>query len=130
MRIPKWFPAIALLTVTACGAALGLDRHTVGAATLVDRFSLAAGTAGTVTVGTGKYVTMCSAAGTATNMTMTVTPCGPQVATCTAQTAVPIPSGIPATLLPTGAPNSIADTSTIVFANTLQYWCNLWQYNP
>jgi hypothetical protein len=121
-----------LALLTACAGAAGTRRAhpLIGAGTLVDRTILVAGTAGTVTVGTGKYLTLCSAAGTATNATITVTPCGPSVASCTAQPAVTVPNGIPVSIPFVASPDAVADTSTIVFANTNQYFCVGQQYSP
>jgi hypothetical protein len=103
--------------------------RTIGAATIVDRATIAAGTSGTVTVAAGKYVINCSAFGTGAG-TLTVTPCGPSVGSCTAQPAITLPANVSYTYAPTGAPNSVADGSTLVFAGTTAYACILWQYNP
>lgn len=129
----KRFGLLLLALLTACAGAIGTSKmpQTLGAATVIERFFQATGTAGTVTVGTGKYATMCSAAGTATNMTAVVTPClaSPAVS-CTTSYTVTIPSGNPVAIPFPSAANGVADGSTIVFSNTLAYFCNEWQYNP
>lgn len=126
-------PLLLLLLVTACGAAVGIKPHVaVGAGTLVDRMTFVTGTAGTATAPAGNYFTMCSAAGTATNATVTVTPCGPDIATCSAAAAIAIPSGTTWTMGPPalrGAPDEWGDGTSVVFANTVSYFCSLWRYN-
>ena len=127
----RLLPLLLLLLVTACGAAVGIKPHVaVGAGTLVDRLTILAGTAGTATAATGTYLTFCSATSTATNATVTITPCGPSIATCTAQTAIPIPSGVPWTMAFTQSPTVMGDASTCVFANTSAYFCQAWTYSP
>jgi hypothetical protein len=104
--------------------------RTVGVGTLVDRTIVeCAGTSGTCTVATGHYVTKCSFFGTAAS-TLTATPCGPAVATCTAQPAITAPAGVAYTWTPPGAPNSVADGSTLVFASTTNYACEGIVYSP
>jgi hypothetical protein len=41
-----------------------------------------------------------------------------------------VPSTATMTFQPPAGPNAVADTSTIVFANTSQYACGEWQYSP
>jgi hypothetical protein len=104
--------------------------RTVGAGTLVDRSIIeCAGTSGTCTVATGHYVTKCSFFGTAAS-TLVVTPCGPSVASCTAQPTITAPANVSYTYTPPGAPNSVADASTLVFAGTTNYACEGIIYSP
>ncbi len=150
----KRLPAVLLVLLVTAGCLFGClptERHytidyythsaaeaqarprTVGAGlnAPVDRAVVTgAGTAGTVTVPTGQYVLSCSAAATATNATLTVTPCGPNLTGCVAQPAIPIPANYSYAYSPQGAANAVADTSTLVFANTIAYACLGWIYTP
>ena len=126
---PRHLALLVLLLVAACGGGMG-TRHAVGAGSLVDRYIPIAGTAGTVTVPTGTYLLQCSALATASGATITVTPCGPSIGTCTAGAAWAVPTTNVLTFTPPGAPNSVADTSTVVFSGTSSYACAEWQYKP
>ena len=129
---PRYLALIVLLGLVSCVTGAGIAPHVVGAGTLPERFSMSAGTNGTVTVGTGKYATLCTAAGTATNMTAVVTPCGASVpsASCTTAYTVTIPTSYPVAIPFPPGPQYVADSSTIVFANTAEYFCNIQQYSP
>jgi hypothetical protein len=103
--------------------------RTVGAGTLVNRAIIQAGTSGTVTVAAGTYVQYCDSFGTSAG-TLVVTPCGPQIGTCSAQPTITLPANVSYRYSPTGAPNSVADGSTLVYTGTAAYTCTEWQYQP
>lgn len=137
----KLLPLFALLLVVACGAGAGVHPKLgpklggLYPQTNQNRLTIAQGAAGTVTVATGCYITSCSAYGTGSSMSLTPTPCGPNVAaSCTAQPAITIPAGIPISFVPpvdtTTNLGTMADKSTIVFSGTSNYWCNVYQYTP
>lgn len=124
-----------LTLVIAIGFAVGCynPRRTplIGVAnSIVNRYAYAAGTAGTVTVPTSYYATFCSAAaGTATNATVTITPCSPYpAATCSAGSAIAIPSGYSWSQNFPAEADALGDSSAIVFANTSSYVCSEYKY--
>ena len=105
----RLLPLLLLLLVTACGAAVGIKPHVaVGAGTLTDRFSLLTGTSGTVTLGAGFYALALTTT-TSAGGTLTETPCGPDIASCSASPAVSIPAGQTFTQTFKGAPDEMGD---------------------
>jgi hypothetical protein len=82
------------------------------------QFSYDTGTAGTVTVGAGKFVTSLSCYSSAGG-TLTITPKGPNQ-TSTAGSAITIPAGTPFTL-PWPACSALGPTTELVFASTDSY---------
>jgi hypothetical protein len=90
-RLSLWF----LTTIALATALLIAVSQSSRAAWVSGNGSLyyAAGTAGTVTVAAGSYVTGVSCHATGAGATLTITPNGPGVADAAAGAAIPIPAG-------------------------------------
>lgn len=136
----KRLPILALAIVVCLVGLLGCHPRAtaksprlVGSATLVDRFSLLTGTSGTVTVPAGCYVLGMTATVASGNGTVAITPCGPDIASCTASNVVTVPAANPFSLGPPtlkGGPDEMGDGTTIVFGSTSRYVVAIWQYSP
>jgi hypothetical protein len=82
------------------------------------------GTAGTVTVPSGSYVTGLSCHATGSGASLTITPDGPNIPTPTAGSAIPIPAGAAYSLsrpVIAGNANELGAGSVFVFAGTDAY---------
>ena len=106
------------------------DPRKLGASSIADRFSYLTGvTSAGVTIAAGYYVTAVSAHSTAGG-SMTITPCGPNIATCTAGSSIAIPAGSAFTVTyPSlvGAQNELGAGSVFVFTGTDSYVITLAQ---
>jgi hypothetical protein len=94
------------------------------------RFFYAAGTAGTVTVAAGSYVTGLSCHATGAGATLTITPAGPDVTVPVAGPAIPIPAGGALSLsrpLLLGNSDELGTGSILVFAGTDAYVVTFYQ---
>ena len=126
--------ALLALACAACDPAQGQAapaptaaapmRLGAGLAPGTDAFTLAAGTAGTVTVPTGVFVTSLSCHATGSGATLTITPSGPNITDAAAQPAIPVPAGGAYALarpVLAGNANELGAGTTIVFSGTDAY---------
>jgi hypothetical protein len=103
--------------------------RTLGAGTLTDRLSFLSGSTGTVTLATGQYALGVTGYATS-DATITMTPCGPDIGTCTASPAVTVKAGTSFSYLFKGAPDEMGDGSVFVFgAGIATYTVAQWKYN-
>jgi hypothetical protein len=106
------------------------EPHRLGWAPGNAAFFYTAGTAGTVTVSAGSYVTGLSAHATGGGATLTITPSGPQVTSPAAGPGIPIPAGGAYSLsrpVLVGNSNELGTGSTLVFAGTDAYIVTFYQ---
>lgn len=93
---------------------------TIAALLATSRFSYDAGTAGTVTVPSGKIVVMFTAASIAGG-SMTIAPGGPNQPTPSAGSSIPIPAGIPLSLAWEPGMSPLGGGTVFVFTSTDSY---------
>lgn len=121
---------LLLIALAGCARAPFARGRTLGAGTLTDRAStVTQAGAGTVTVAAGYYVTGYAATADTASMTVTVTPCGPDIASCTANPVFTVPSGQSYSQQFKGSPDELGDGTTITIGAGGRVVVALWKYN-